>query len=379
MLVAEPPPLPDALLAALDVAVLERASGGSFHVLGTPPAWFGGLFGPAEASGARGPLAPAERSDFLADFLPAAVAVWDGSGPARLTSGPFTEAGADGVERTLEATALRADGRPLLLLGPPTMSYATTQRLLQTARDEALDVERTRRRHADREILLHTIVHDLSNPLAGLRGGLRLLDDGPLAEEDRELVTIARRQADKMQAMIRDVLDTFRAEVDAMQPATASPTDAGAALREAADALAPRARLAGVRVEVDAPEAPLRAVAEPRRLERVAMNLLENAIRHSPEGGTVWLRAHRASGGAVQIDVEDEGPGVAPEARGDLFRRLRPRGPRAGQAGLGLYAARLAAEAWGGAVGYEPREGGGARFWVRLRPARRPLAEGGGA
>lgn len=369
-------------MAALDVAVLERGASGLFSLVGEPPAWFEGLFAPgteAPASGdaapARGVVDPAESSDFLADFLPGAVAVWDRAEPGRLSSGPYTEAGRDGVERTLEATALRADGRALLLLGPPTMSYERTQRLLQTARDERLDVERTRRRTEEREVLLHCIVHDLANPLAGLRGSLGLLDASGLPEDDRELVDIARRQAERMQGMIRDVLDTFRQEVDAMQPATPAPADVAEALRQSARALAPRAQASGVTLAVDAPASPLRAVADARRLERVVMNLLENAIRHSPEGGTVRLLARETSDG-VTLAVEDDGPGVPPEATADLFKRFRPRGPQRGQAGLGLYFCRLAAESWGGTAGYEPRASGGARFWVRLRPARAPLAGG---
>ncbi len=371
-------PLPPGLFAALGTAVLERVAPGRFALRGAAPPWFAGFLAP-EASGARGAFAL--TSDFLAHFLPDAAAVWDseaqdGSAPPR-ASGPFTEAGHDGAERTLEATALRADGRAFLLLGPPTMSYATTQRLLQTARDERLVVERTRQRTEAREVLLHCIVHDLANPLAGVRGGLNLLDARTLSEDDRELVAIARRQADAMQTMIRDVLDTFRHEVDAMQPATAAPADVAHALRQGAHGLAPHARASGVTLEVHAPEAPLRAVADAGRLERVVLNLVENAIRHSPENGTVTLSA-LASGADILLAVEDDGPGVPPEATADLFRRFRPRGAKRGQAGLGLYFCRLAAESWGGSVGYEPREGGGARFWVRLRPARAPLGAGGG-
>ena len=103
------------------------------------------------------------------------------------------------------------------------------------------------------------------------------------------------------------------------------------------------------------------------------MNLLENAIRHSPDGGAVHLSA-RAERREVILRVEDEGPGVSPEAQPDLFHRFRPRGRRAGLAGLGLYVCRLAVESWGGRIGYDDREGGGARFWVRLKQPRPPLA-----
>lgn len=367
MLVAESAPVSPGLLSALDLAAFARQPDGRFRAATPLPPWLSGVF----REDADGFVAPAETSDFLVDFLPMAVALWDGNRDGRLMSGPFTESGADGVERTLEATAVRADGEAWLLVGLPMMTYATTQRLLQAVRDEALGMERTRRRQAEREILLHCIVHDLANPLAGLRGGLQLLDPEPLADDDRELVEIARRQADRMRAMIRDVMATFRQEVDAMMPATGTPADAALALRQAAEALGPRARLDGVHLAIEAPEA-LPVIADHARLERVLLNLLENAIRHSPEGGTVRLGA-RADERDVLLTVEDDGPGVPPEDRDGLFQRLRPKGA-SGQTGLGLYICRLAAESWGGAVGYEDREGGGARFWVRLKQPRTRLA-----
>lgn len=360
--------LPPDLLAALDLVAFERQPDGRFRAAAPLPDWLRGHLAPDP----EGCVTPAASSDFLAHFLAIAADTWDGPPGGRLMSGPFTEPGADGVERTLEATAIRAAPGAWLLLGLPLMRYTTTQRLLQSARDEALDVERTRRRHAEREILLHAIVHDLSNPLAGLRGSLRLLRADALPEDDRELLEIAHRQADRMRDLVRDVLRTFRREVDAMMPATAAPADAADALRQTAQLLGPRAQTAGVALAVDAPE-PLPAVADARRLERALMNLAENAIRHSPEGGTVRL-AGAVDGREVRLTVEDEGPGVPEGSREALFQRFASLGERRGQVGLGLYTVRLAVESWGGTVGYEDREGGGARFWIRLKRPRKRLA-----
>ncbi|HEY8091492.1 MAG TPA: ATP-binding protein, partial [Polyangiaceae bacterium] len=73
--------------------------------------------------------------------------------------------------------------------------------------------------------------------------------------------------------------------------------------------------------------------------------------------------------GAVRLLVEDEGPGVPPALLPHLFQKFaRGRDPAAGT-GLGLYFCRITVESWGGAIGYEARPGGGARFWVRLRRA----------
>ena len=371
MLVADPHPVPSSLLTALGLVALERRPDLRFRVLAPTPGWFDGLF----TLGDNALVSPGEDSHFLASFLPIAEEVWDGAGGERLMSGPYTEAGADGLERTLEATALRDDGRDWLLLGPPMFPFGTTQRLLQTARDERLGMERARRRNQERELLLHCIVHDLSNPLAALRGGLSMMDDRTLTDDDREMLQIARRQSDKMKALIGDVLAIFRREVDAMMPATALPVDAGAVLRQSADALRLYARDNEVTLSVDLPEHPLSVIAEAERLERALLNFIENAIRHSPAGGTVRLAAYE-DGSFIRMSVEDEGPGVPPEARRTLFQRFTSGGPSPGKAGLGLYVCRLSAESWGGSVGYEDREGGGARFWIRLLRPRARLAEG---
>ena len=343
-----------AVLAALGVDAFEATPGG-FRRLGTPPAWADGAF---PADGAHVDLG---ASDFLAAFLADADAAWDAG--ARVQSGVWTEAGDDGAERTLEATALRLGERRLLLLAPPTASLETTHRVLQAARDNALAADAERRRADERETLLHCIVHDLANPLAGIRGSLQLLGETADAT-DAELVAIGLRSAERMQATIRSILSAFALDVDPLLPSAEAPTaDLAHAARRALDAAGPRARAAGVTLSADVPDA-LPVVAGADRLVRAIDNLLENAVRHTTE--TVALRV-TTDGEHATVSVLDDGPGVDPAVRDQLFRPF-VQGAGGGAAGLGLHSVKLAADAWGGTAGLSPRDRG-AHFWIRLRTA----------
>ena len=362
------PPPADALPAALGVAVFEHLGDRRFRPVGQPAPSVVGAMEEVEP----GVYAVPEGS-YLSFFLDDAQAAWDAGGT--LDSGTFSEPGPDGATRILEGVAFTldaADGpREMLRLGPPVFRFETTQQLLQRARDEALSVDRARRRADVREVLLHCIVHDLASPLASIKGAMELLlDDPAIGDENREAAAIAARQAETMRELIRNVLGAFAAEADPLRPGAAGggpPVDVARAVRDAAEGVGARARRAGVAVEVVAPDAPLPAVAD-ERLERVLANLIDNALRHSPDGGTLRLCALRR-GDRVVVEVKDDGPGVAPASVPHLFTRFSQHGGRPGSAGLGLYFCRMTAEAWGGTMAYEPRDGGGARFVLALRPA----------
>jgi hypothetical protein len=112
-------------------------------------------------------------------------------------------------------------------------------------------------------------------------------------------------------------------------------------------------------------------IAEENRLVRVLANLVDNALCRSPAGGTVRLTV-RQEGSWVYVAIEDQGAPVPLERLSRLFGTFALRRDRAvADGGLGLYFCRIAVERWGGGIGYEPSEHGGARFWVRLQAADR--------
>ena len=355
--------LPYSLPFALDLAILERQLDGTFVCLGEPPEWF---FGTLKMQGDAFDLVGTFNA--LEPFIEDAETVWR-TREGDAASGTFVEADAMGRERPLYARAYGIDNRALLTLGPPVHTLEQTQRLLQRAREEALAIARTERRIEEREVLLHCIVHDLSNPLQNLRSSLQLIQDDDLESgEAEELLELATRQTDRMQAMIREVLGLFKEEVQTLMPlAAGASADLTLAVRQSMEALVPRADAAGVRLRFDGSPAPVFVVGEALRLERVVGNLLDNALRHSPEGGTVSVRVEQSSQAAALV-VEDEGPGVPESEVDELFTRLRQGKATGltGNAGLGLYFCRITAENWGGQVHYAPRPEGGARFSVDL-------------
>ncbi len=113
--------------------------------------------------------------------------------------------------------------------------------------------------------------------------------------------------------------------------------------------------------------------ADPDRIDLALTNLITNAVRHGPPGRPMRIRAMRSDGG-VRIEVQDDGPGIAPEHQPRLFEKFyRVPGSEPGGAGLGLSIVRDVVEAHGGKVGVQSARGAGSVFWLEL-----PDADGGG-
>jgi two-component system sensor histidine kinase BaeS len=119
----------------------------------------------------------------------------------------------------------------------------------------------------------------------------------------------------------------------------------------------------------------LAVAADPVRLRQIVGALVDNALRHTPQGGAVTLSATRLARGAgrpevIRVAVEDTGAGIPPEALPHIFERYFQAGPsrsrHPGTSGLGLSIVRALAEAHGGSVGAENRPEGGARLWFEL-------------
>ena len=372
------PAMAPALLARLGYAVLEDAGGGALSPVGELPDWFPRAFG--DDALPDGKFVPADSSPFLENFLAEAEAAWergDSGGPAE--SGPWIERGPGGEELALEAEALLLDGRRILLLANPQQRYDETVRRLQTARSDRLGHERLLREIQTKEVLLHCIVHDLSQPLTALRGCLSLLSLGLPPEKMREVVEIADRQTRRQEGMIRDVLKVFASEMAALQSGAASAgVDAAQCAREVVEEYSAAFASQGAALALDsriAGNSEWRVVGEPQRLRRLFTNYLENALRYSPAASTVTVGIEE-DGEFLRAFVDDQGPGLPEGVTAATLFRLFGKGKEStGKAGLGLYFCKITAERWGGGVGCENRAAGGTRFWFRLpRVAAQPLA-----
>ena len=355
------------LFSDLDIAVLERAKDGTFSLLSETPPWLQTLW-PAIGTTKEG-LQPGDTFYFLEDFLERNEDFWQSPSNDQRSSGVWTENTPDGKEQLLEATATYIEDTPLLLIKIP--HHQQVWPIYQQAREQRLEYEQLIDEINKREVLLHCIVHDLSNPLASIKGSLNLLQSEDMVESDGgELLRIGLRQADKMQNLIRSILTTFANEVRPLVPTligTDIAPDLGSCAQEVVKSLQATASLKGVSVELTetATATPFKVVGEAERLERVLYNLLANAVRHSSSGQTVTVNVFD-DGEFIHADVMDQGAGVPDNLIDGLFDRFSQGKDKSGQVGLGLYFCKITVEGWGGTIGYAHGASGGARFWFRL-------------
>ncbi len=211
------------------------------------------------------------------------------------------------------------------------------------------------------------IAHELRTPLAVQRAHLEALLDGiydltpanlaPIVEQNRLLT----RLVEDLRTLT--LADSGRLELHRV------PTDLGDLSRRVAARFAPRAEAKHIRIDVHAPGEPLQVNGDPMRLEQILANLLDNALRHTPEGGRIALTLERQAR-HIRVTVHDSGPGIPPEALPHLFERFyradTDRSRQTGGTGLGLSIARQLARAHGGDLTAANHPAGGAVFTLTL-------------
>ena len=209
--------------------------------------------------------------------------------------------------------------------------------------------------------------HELRTPLTSILANLELLTD-VLDGERGEAASSALRSSQRMRRLVGDLLLLARADANRQLPH--EPTDVSHVLVEVAAELGPVSD--GHHLTVDADDAVVDGTRD--ELYRMTLNLVENAIRHTPKGTHIRATVHRDNGEVV-LAVQDDGPGVAPELRDHIFERfVRGAGDRGSSSGLGLSIVRAVAESHGGNVVLEDVHPG-ARFVVRLPGADVPARE----
>jgi two-component system, OmpR family, sensor histidine kinase SaeS len=208
--------------------------------------------------------------------------------------------------------------------------------------------------------------HDLRTPLASLQAMLEALEDG-LGEPERYLVSM-REQVELLGRLVDDLFELAKIDAGALT----------LELREAALTGVVESCLRGLEVEAERRSVRLEACVDgevppvlcaPEQVERVLVNLVSNALRHTPSDGSVAVRLE-PDATDVRVSVEDTGEGLAPEALRRMFDRFwradEARTAGRGGAGLGLAISRALVEAQGGRIWAENRPGGGARVSFTL-------------
>ena len=210
--------------------------------------------------------------------------------------------------------------------------------------------------------------HELRTPLTSILANLELLQaslEEPVREDERAMVDSALRSSSRMSRLVGDLLLLARA--DAGRIGTRTRCDLAEVAGNAAAEVAPTIGERELRVENDRR---LPVNGNPDELHRMVLNLLDNAVRHTPPGSKIELRL-RTEGADAIVEVGDDGPGVPPERREQIFERfVRDEGPAdtavGGGSGLGLAIVRAVALSHGGSTDVGESEMGGALFRIRL-------------
>jgi signal transduction histidine kinase len=247
-------------------------------------------------------------------------------------------------------------GRELQLLG---------ETLDQAARRLQLAIATERRMEAERRDLITSLSHDLRTPLASLRSMIEAIDDG-IVSDRATLDRYASEMRSAVGSLVQMVDDIFElTSIDALEPAAVADASLEDLVRQAVSSCALTASAKSVTIEVDLGDA-AGCPCSPR-LARVAHSLVDNAVRHTPEGGAIAIVARHVADG-LEIAVEDSGVGIPADQLAHVFEpfwRADPARTERGS-GLGLTLAQRIVEALGGHIEASSVPNHGARFAIRL-------------
>jgi signal transduction histidine kinase/CheY-like chemotaxis protein/HPt (histidine-containing phosphotransfer) domain-containing protein len=359
-----------AFLREQGYALFEPAPDGRFTLVCEPPQWFREIWGQEASQGKAMNLG--EASPYLENFLSSAVEFWKTPTEAVCASGTWIERTPGREEIPLEAVALRVNGQPVLSIYSPKNEFRETTRYLQTARDSKLAHERLLKEIQKKEILLHCIVHDLSQPLAAMRGCFECLDLETATPKGRQFVEIGKQQTVRQETLIREIVQAFAEDLKSTMSSggsMAGPPDLLKCAQDTVVAFSPMFESKGAAIRMS-PKIDLtgdwKVAGEESRLRRVLANLVENSLRYTPRNSTVTIGLD-ADGCFLRACVDDEGPGLPPGSTPSQVFALFSKGKEGGgKAGLGLYFCRMTVTQWGGSIGCESLPVRGARFWFRL-------------
>jgi two-component system phosphate regulon sensor histidine kinase PhoR len=231
------------------------------------------------------------------------------------------------------------------------------------------DVTEMRHLETIRKDFVANVSHELRTPVSVIRANAETLLGGALEHETKgpQFVQAILRSSERLSTLIADLLDLSRIEAGKYHLEIQS-VEVDEAIRHAVEAISSTAQSRRVSHDLSR-SAQLHVMADPMALEQVLLNILDNAVKYTKDGGQVQVRAMEHRSG-VRFEVEDDGPGIPPQHRMRIFERfyrLDPgRSRELGGTGLGLSIVKHLVESMGGTVGVEPASPHGSVFWFVL-------------
>jgi PAS domain S-box-containing protein len=220
-----------------------------------------------------------------------------------------------------------------------------------------------------------TASHELRTPLTSVQMSVHLLLEGAagtLTERQHEVLDACREDCDRLEKLMRDLLDLSKIEAGEAAPHPA-PISASDLIATAGESFRTQVESKGITLRIDVtPDLPF-VLADRAQIERVVSNLVSNALRHTDPGGEIHISAHRLDD-QVAVSVADTGHGIAPEYLPTLFDKfVRVPNAPSGGAGLGLAISKSIVEAHGGQIVVQSRVGHGTTFTFTLHVAGEPV------
>ena len=264
-------------------------------------------------------------------------------------------------EYTLDAHTIRWFDLPVMVGEQPLgrlllLRDVTQERLVETLRND----------------LTHTMVHDLRNPLTGISGAMKLLSNSlykqGLTSGQQQMFEIIQSSTQRMLELVNAILDISRLESGRM-PMQETQVSVSQLVENVLALQTALAEQRDVRLVSIIASALPSVTADPRLIERVLQNLIGNALQFTPNGGEISVEVQEAAG-ALQVAVNDTGPGIPPEIQERLFQKFVSGRQEGAGSGLGLAFCRMVIENHGGRIWGENVPGAGARFAFTL-----PLSE----
>lgn len=275
-----------------------------------------------------------------------------------------------GVARTFQLA--RLGERELLVRSAPLRSR---EGQVEGAVAVLRDVTEMRRLEQVRTEFVANVSHELRTPLTAVKGFIETLLDGAVDDPAtaRRFLEIVRRETDRLVSLISDLLDLSRLESPRLEVRLET-LDLGELVEQSLDLFRHRAEQRGIELTSELPS-PFRVLGEESLLRQVLVNLIDNAVKYTPEGGRVWVSGRQGEDWA-EFAVSDTGPGIPRKALDRIFERFyrvdKARSRAMGGTGLGLSIVRHAAERQGGRVWVESSPGEGTTFRVRLKAGHSP-------